>query len=141
MPERQVIADTGPLVAFLVKREPRHAWAVEQFKALPAPFHTCEPVLTEAFHLLSHAPNGAERLFELLDRGLFVVHFNLIAETARLEKLIRKYRDLPMSLADACLVRMAEKHPSAAVLTLDSHFKIYRKHGRQPLNTIMPEAS
>jgi uncharacterized protein len=136
--ERPIIADTGPLVAFLLEREPRHAWAVEQFKSLPAPFHTCEAVLTESFHLLSRAREGPQRFFDLLTRGLFVTDFNLISEAKSLEKLVRKYRDLPMSLADACLVRMAEMHPSAVVLTLDKHFRLYRKHGRQPINLVIP---
>ena len=139
MPERPIIADTGPLVAFLLDREPRHFWAVQQFKSLPAPFFTCEPVLTETFHLLRHAKQGAARFFDLLDHDLLVVDFDLMAETKPLERLIRKYEDLPMSLADACLVRMSETHPTAVVLTLDQHFKIYRKHGRQTIAAIMPE--
>ncbi len=138
MPERTVIADTGPLVAFLVEREPRHVWAVEQFKSLPAPFLTCESVLTEVFHLLSRAREGPQRFFELINRGVVIVDFSTASEIVPLERLIRKYRDLPMSLADACLVRMAEIHPSAVVLTLDQHFKIYRKLNRQPIRCIMP---
>jgi predicted nucleic acid-binding protein len=139
VPERPIIADTGPLVAFLVKNEPRHDWAVEQFKTLPAPFLTCEPVLTEAFHLLSRTNEGPQHFFELLARGLFVVDFTLAAHAKQLEKLVRKYQDLPMSLADACLVRMAEIHSTAAVLTLDRHFEVYRKHGRQGIEVVMPE--
>jgi predicted nucleic acid-binding protein len=96
-------------------------------------------VLTEAFHLLSRTHNGPQRFFDLLSRGLFVVDFALTAHSKSLEKLIRKYHDLPMSLADACLVRMAETHPTAVVLTLDQHFKIYRKQGRQPISLLMPE--
>lgn len=136
--ERPVIADTGPLVAFLLEKEPRHGWAVEQFKLLPAPFFTCEPVLTEAFHLLRRAREGPQRFFDLLARGVLAVDFRLAAESKPLEQLVRKYQDLPMSLADACLVRMAEKHPKALVLTLDRHFTIYRKHGRQPIAAVMP---
>jgi len=139
VPERPVIADTGPLVAFLLEREPRHIWAVEQFKSLPAPFLTCEPVLTEAFHLLSRTQDGPQRYFDCLSRGLLVVDFTLTAHIKSLEKLVRKYQDLPMSLADACLVRMAEVHPTAVVLTLDRHFEVYRKHGRQPIPVVMPE--
>jgi predicted nucleic acid-binding protein len=138
VPERPVIVDTGPLVAYLMRNEPRHAWAVEQFKVLPAPFLTCEPVLTEVFHLLSRARQGPQQFFELLMRGLFTVDFALTTEAAALEKLVRKYQNVPMSLADACLVRMAEAHPSAIVLTLDQRFSIYRKHGRQPIAALMP---
>ena len=139
MPERPIIIDTGPLVAFLMGSESRHDWAVEQFKSLPAPFLTCEPVLTEAYHLLSRVREGPRQFFQLLTRGVVKVDFALMAEAGALERLIRKYQDLPMSLADACLVRLAERHPSAMVLTLDRHFSIYRKHGRQPIVAIMPQ--
>jgi len=137
--ERSVIADAGPLVAFLVEREPRHAWAVEQFKLLPAPFLTCEPVLTEAFHLLKRVPNGPRRLFQMFERGLFSIEFNLADEAELLGRLMRKYEDLPMSLADACLVRMAEINPTAIVFTLDRHFRVYRKHGRQAIEVVTPD--
>jgi predicted nucleic acid-binding protein len=137
--ERPIILDTGPLVAFLVQSEPRHAWAVQQLKLAPAPLLTCEPVLTVAFHLLRRAPGGTERFFQLIGRGFASIDFHLMTHAEELEKLVRKYKDLPMSIADACLVRLAELHPSAAMLTLDGHFKIYRKHGRQPIPTIMPD--
>jgi len=136
--ERGVIADTGPLVAFLVREDLHHDWAVEQFKVLPAPFLTCEPVLTEAFHLVRRLKGGKERFFELLGSELFTVEFELVGEQEALSKLVRKYDDAPMSLADACVVRLAESAPKASVFTVDSHFRIYRKHGRQVIPTIMP---
>lgn len=138
MSKHRVIVDTGPLVAFLVKSEQFHGWAVERFQELPTPFLTCEPVLAETFFLLSRVPNGARSFFDLLDSGLLAVDFNVFAERDPLQKLIAKYRDLPMSLADACLVRMAERNDQASVFTADTHFKIYRKHGRQQLRVIMP---
>jgi predicted nucleic acid-binding protein len=133
-----VILDTGPLVAYLWETEPRHGWAVEQIAALVDPPFTCEPVLTETFFLLGRVPGGRERLFDLLSSEAVVVDFAISLHIRALDLLIRKYRDLPMSLADACLVRMAEQRRGAAVLTLDRHFSIYRLHGRQPIPTIMP---
>jgi uncharacterized protein len=137
--ERPVIVDTGPLVAFLFENEARHAWATEQFKTLPSSFLTCEPVLTEAFHILRHSREGGRQFFQLLQRGVLKVDFELMNEKSGLEKLIEKYHDLPMSLADACLVRMAEQYDTAAVFTLDRDFKIYRKRSRIPIPVIMPE--
>ncbi len=133
-----VIVDTGPLVAFLRREEAAHAWTAARFAELPAPFLTCEPVLAETFFLVARQPDGPRRFFELLDSGLLLVNFQVLEERRALGKLIHKYRDLPMSLADACLVRMAELTAGAAVFTLDSHFRIYRKHGRQPVPVIMP---
>jgi predicted nucleic acid-binding protein len=134
----EIIVDTGPLVAFLVGRDDHHAWAVAQFQRLPAPFLTCEPVLTETFHLVSRLPDGPRRFFELVCSGLLVVEFEMMAEREALKKLVQKYADLPMSLADACLVRMAELHSRASVFTVDSDFAIYRQHGRRRIATIVP---
>jgi len=53
-------------------------------------------------------------------------------------KLVQKYADVPMSLADACLVRMAEMLPDPVVLTTDSDFRVYRRHSRQIVPCVMP---
>jgi predicted nucleic acid-binding protein len=138
VPDGRIIADTGPLVAFLVTDDLHHAWAVEQFKSLPAPFLTCEPVLTEVFYLVHRLKDGKKRFFGLLDSGLLTVELELLEERNALSKLVRKYDDAPMSLADACVVRMAEVSPGTSVFTVDGHFRIYRKHGRQVIPTVMP---
>jgi predicted nucleic acid-binding protein len=138
VPDGAVIVDAGPLVAFLDEREAHHAWVVDQFRSLAPPFLTCEPVLTEAFYLVSRLRNGSRRFFELLATSVVSVEFAMMAEREALATLVRKYADLPMSLADACLVRMAEINADSTVFTLDHHFRIYRKHGRQLIPTIMP---
>jgi predicted nucleic acid-binding protein len=74
----------------------------------------------------------------MVERKALHVSGIVATETAQLRFLMKKYRDLPMSLADACLVRMAELNPSAKVATLDHHFTIYRKNGRQAIPTLMP---
>ena len=139
MPERrQVIVDSGPLIAFLLAPEPRHRWVVEQFRRLPAPFITCEPVLTETFHLARRAGADPRVFFSLFASGLVSVEFDLMRELNAVSTLAMKYRNIPMSLADACLVRMAELYPGAEVFTLDSDFQIYRKHGRHRIPLLMP---
>jgi len=132
------LVDTGPLVALLNCEEQHQAWAMEMSRTLPAPFLTCEPVLTETCFLVSSLPGGPSRFFEILRSGMLAVDFSVIGEREALWKLIHKYEDLPMSLADACLVRLAEQHPQAAVLTLDAHFRIYRKNGRHQIPIIAP---
>jgi predicted nucleic acid-binding protein len=134
-----VLVDTGPLVAFLVETDSHHAWAAKRFQELPAPLLTCEPVLTEAFYLVSRLRNGPRRFFELLGSGLLNVEFAVLAERDALRKLVHKYADLPMSLADACVVRMSEQIDGAVVFTTDSDFRAYRKNGRQLIPLIMPE--
>lgn len=106
---------------------------------LQGPFLTCDAVLSETFFLISRLPRGPERFFDLLDSGLLISSFPLIAEFPSLRRLIAKYRDLPMSLADACLVRMSELCTNSTVFTVDKDFLIYRRNGRQTIPVVMPE--
>lgn len=134
-----MLIDTGPIVAYLVESDAFHDWVVECFRELQPPLITCETVLAEACYLLFRLPRGTRLLFDLLETGLIDVQFNLLTERDSLRKLVIKYDSIPMSLADACLVRMAEKNQAASVFTLDSDFKIYRKNGRQQIPLIIPE--
>jgi predicted nucleic acid-binding protein len=129
----QAIVDTGPLVACFDRSERFHAWAAACVEKLDAPLLVCEPVLTETTYLLARFPQAQDALFGLLRNGAVVVAFRLEEHIAALHRLLRKYRDTPMSLADACVVRMAEIHENHSVLTLDSNFTVYRKHGRVPI--------
>ena len=141
MAEPRVIIDTGPLVAFLVKEEMHHPWVIEQFQDLPAPFLTCDPVLTETFFLVRKLPQGTAKFFTLLNSGLLDIDFSLISEAAALEKLVQRYANVPMSLADACLVRLAKLHPRSVVFTLDHDFQIYRQERHQPIPLLMPQSA
>jgi predicted nucleic acid-binding protein len=134
-----VIVDTGPLVAFLRRDDADHAWASTCFRGLTAPLITCDAVLSEALFLLNQSAGGASRLLDLVDRGLVVPAFDLAAEWKAVSQLLRRFEDVPMSLADACLVRMAELQDDARVFTLDSDFKVYRRHRRQIIPLLYPE--
>jgi len=63
---------------------------------------------------------------------------DLMTERGAVGRLLRKYADRPMSLADACLVRLAELNDTASVLTIDGDFAVYRKHGRRAIALISP---
>lgn len=135
---RAAIADTGPLVAYFDRGERNHAWAVERVRELEVPLLICEPVLAEVMYLLGELPKAQDALFELIENGALRLAFHVEEHVPVLRALHRKYRDRPMSLADACIVRMAELFDEHHVLTLDSDFSIYRKHGRRPLDLIQP---
>lgn len=134
-----VLIDTGPLVAALTRRDAHHAWARSHFESATEPFTTCEAVLSESLFLLERAGQGKELLCTLLERGIVVVRFLFDDEMAETLRLIRRYSDTPMSFADACLVRMAEKNDQSVVFTTDSDFRAYRKNGRQIIPLIMPD--
>ena len=132
------LLDTGPLVSSLVSDLRHHAWTTEQWKRLRPPLLTCEPVLTEAAFLLRREGRAANALFTLLERGVIRVAISVEEEQTDLRALMHRYRNRPMSLADACLVRLSELHPAAEVFTLDSDFHIYRRHGNRVIPVLMP---
>jgi predicted nucleic acid-binding protein len=134
-----ILLDTGPLVALLDRRTTQHDWSVAQFGQARSPLLTCESVLSEAMFLLQHVPNGCRQVTALVQRRVVQLAFRLDQEFEAVTALLIRYRDQPMSLADGCLVRMAEQFKDASVLTLDSDFLVYRKNGRQVIPTIMPE--
>lgn len=136
----EVIVDTGPLVALLVRTDDHHRWAVDRLRELEPPFLTCEPVLAEVAHLVRRMRQGIDRFVDLLLSNLLQVDFDVMVERAAVGRLLRKYADRPMSLADACLVRLAELHDRASVLTIDGDFSVYRKHGRRAIPLIAPMA-
>jgi predicted nucleic acid-binding protein len=134
-----VIVDTGPLVALLVATDDYHRWTVNRLRELRPPLLTCEAVLAETAHLVRRVRHGTERFAQLLESDLLLVEFDIMAERTRVARLLRKYADRPMSLADACLVRLAELHDGASLLTIDGDFTVYRKHGRRMIPLIVPD--
>ncbi|MCH8041902.1 MAG: PIN domain-containing protein [Nitrospinae bacterium] len=134
-----VLLDTGPLVAFLNNRDHNHEWTLEQWAAVQPPFLTCETVLAEACFLLGNIPGGSQAVMELFKRKVITIPFVLNREIASVAKLMTRYQNIPMSLTDACLVRMAEQHAKSTLLTLDQDFQIYRKNGRQMIPLQIPK--
>lgn len=133
-----VVLDTGPLVAFLDRTDPFHLWATEQLHGLRPPFLTCEAVISESLFLLQGRPEGVSTLLEYLREDLLKLAFDLDDHLTAVSHLLVKYQNIPMSLADACLVRMSELHDRSRVFTLDTDFKIYRRNGRQAIPLIFP---
>jgi hypothetical protein len=108
-------------------------------RGLPRPFLTSEPALTEAAFLLARNGCDADELFALAEAGTIVVGLEFNAERGQLRRLMQRYRSVPMSMADATLVRLSELHRDCAVFTLDSDFHIYRRHGNKPISLLIPE--
>jgi len=133
---RNVLVDAGFLVALLSRRDSYHQWAVAQAPGHAPPWRTCEAVLSEAFHLLG--ARGAPGLSALLHRRALIVTFDMDDDLESVLKLLQKYADVPMSLADACLVRMTETLSDPIILTTDSDFRIYRRHSRHMVPCLTP---
>ena len=128
--------DAGFLVALLSRRDAHHPWAVTQATRHAPPWRTYEAVLSGAFHLLD--TRGTPGLSALLQRRAVLTNFDFSDDMVAVLKLLQKYADVPMSLVDACLVRMTETLFNPLVLTTDSDFRIYHRHSRQVIPCAMP---
>ena len=134
-----VIVDTGPLVAFFDPDEDDHEWAGAALAQVRMPLLTCEAVLVEAAYLLRYSQVAQDRILEWLGNGTIAIDFDLAEDSAAVRRLMKKYRDRPMSLADACLVRMAEVRPDHAICTLDADFRVYRRDGGGEIPLVIPD--
>ena len=124
-------------MALLSRRDTHHRWAAAQAAQFAPPWGTCEAVLSEAFHLVGG--RAGRSLCALLRRQSLRVVFDLAGDLEPALKLLEKYADVPMGLADACLVRMTEILADPVLLTTDADFHIYRRHSRQVVPCVTPK--
>lgn len=133
-----IIVDTGPLVAYLNRRDRWHRWVVDQMAALAPPLVTCEPVLTEACFLMHRAGGRPAELLRKVAQRSLEIGIDIEDDASAIESLMQRYADTPMSLADACLVRLTERLPDCRLFTLDADFEHYRRNGRQVIPLLRP---
>ena len=136
---RCVLLDTGPLVALINRRDKFHDWVTTQWANIEPPLLTCEAVISEACFLLRNVYGGQEAVINLVKNGVIDIPFKLDEEAVIIGELIKTYQSVPMSLADACLVRMSEQYIDSFLLTFDSDFVVYRRHKNQIIPVIMPQ--
>ena len=135
----EIIIDTSPLVAFIDKSDNLHEWTVEKWKNSRPPLFTCEAVIAESCFLLQNVHGGESAILSLLEAEVIKIPFNLSEEVTVIKQLMKQYHSVPMSLADACLVRMSELIRGSSVFTLDSDFRVYRQYKNKVIPVIMPE--
>jgi uncharacterized protein len=134
----RTVVDTGPLVALFSRADQYQHWAREEFERLTPPVFTCEAVLSETQLLVRERGGNPLAVLEMVKRGMLNVAFELEDEVERLLELQRSYAGVPISLADACLVRMTELHARSRVMTTDSDFRIFRRNRRQIIPLLAP---
>lgn len=135
---RSAVVDAGPLVAALDRRDAAHHWASEQLRTLTPPLLVCEPVLTEVAYLVRQHRGQTDVLLGMVSSGALRVAWAIDADVEAVRASMRKYADQPMSLADACVVRMAELFDDHAVFTLDADFAVYRTSRNRQIRLIAP---
>jgi predicted nucleic acid-binding protein len=138
---KTTLVDTGILFAYLSADDQDHRWAVGQLEAARPPLLTCEAVVTETAYLLSRHRANPEGIWSFLRRGALKIALDLQAEFESVAALMGRYQNVPMDVADACLVRMSELHRDCLLLTTDSDFRIYRRYGRQVIPFVYPETA
>ena len=132
-----ILVDAGPLVALVDADDQFHKKCVAALKALREPLVTVWPAVTEAMYLLSDLPKAQDALWEMVARGVLQLLPLDLADVSRIRELMGKYADRPMDLADAALVRVAEREGIRKIFTVDREdFSVYRLHGRVRPNII-----
>ena len=134
----KVLLDAGPLIGYLNRKDQHHGWAVESWTALSGPLFTCEAVLSEVIFNLQSEGTNLDSILYYLESGIIRLDFSMAENRADVLNLLRKYADQPMSLADACLVRMAELNENCQVFTTDKDFQVYRRKGRSVIPLLAP---
>ncbi len=122
-----VLVDAGPLVALVNRNDPHHTACANVLPQIREPLATVWPVVTEAMYLLHSSSRAQRALWEMLSAGALSLLSLDVDDCPRMRELMWKYRDLPMDLADAALVRAAERERVRRIFTIDRRdFQLYR---------------
>lgn len=121
-----IAVDTGPIVALFDKSDNYHGLCVEALKTVKDSLITTWPVITEAMYLLDFSLRAQELCWEFIASGALEIDSHSGDDAEELKNLMRKYADLPMSLADAGLMLTTKKRKITTIFTLDKHFTIYK---------------
>jgi uncharacterized protein len=124
---RRALADTGPIVAILSRRDQYHRSCVEALRDLPGPLFTCWPVITEATWLLRRDSNAIQQLLNSIDTGFLELLPLTTADAKPIASILKRYRDIRIQLADAALIHLAARDDLDTIFTLDQRdFAVYR---------------
>jgi predicted nucleic acid-binding protein len=125
-----ILIDAGPMVALISASDNHHESCRAALESIAEPIATVWPAFTEAMYLLRSSWPAQRALWEMIERGTIDLHYLNIDDVRRMRELMEKYRDLPMDLADAALVRVAEREKIRRIFTLDRRdFSVYRPVG------------
>jgi uncharacterized protein len=134
---KPTLLDTGVIVGLLDRSETYHNSCVTALEKLEGPLVTCEAVIAESCYLLRSLPGAAETVLDNVERGVFHIPFQLTRTVAAVRAVMRKYRDLPVDFADACLVQLADELSTGDILTLDRDFESYRWRRTRPFRLLI----
>lgn len=137
---KPVLLDTGPIVALLDPTDRFHPSCAEALAKAGAPLITCEAVIAESCYLLRNLRGASEAVLENLAAGVFQIPVALSQGARGMQRILQRYRDHPIDLADACLVHLANEFGTGEILTLDRDFHIYRWGKNNAFQLLIPLA-
>lgn len=121
-----VLLDTGPIVALLDPSDRFHVRCAEAIATIVVPLVTCEAVIAESCYLLRKITGAREAVLDNIAAGVFQIPLALPQYAREVRRVLQKYRDREIDLADACLVHLAHEFETGDILTLDADFRVYR---------------
>jgi len=129
------ILDAGPLIAALNRQDEHHSWAIQTLERLGPPFFSCPEAMAEAAALTSQPL----AIVEMIASKEIVLDFDLGEQATGVLRLLKKYANMQMDLADSCIVRMTELSRDCRVITVDRRdFSVYRRNGRDLIPLVAP---
>jgi len=133
-----ILVDASFLVSVYDKREPYHQQCMAVLDQVNQPLVTCEPVVTEAIHLLRRLAGAPQAILASIQEGQLEIPFQLAHGVDDVLAYYTKYRDTPADFADACLIAMADQLGTGEILTLDSDFMHYRWRRTRRFHLLVP---
>ena len=133
-----ILVDAGPLIAVLDHKDAEHKRCVRVLAELPRPFVSTWAVVTEVFHVLGGRAGwrSQEGISRMIDQRALILANLVETDMPRIRDLMSKYQSVPMDIADATLVVIAERMQRYRIFTLDSDFQIYRTRDRRAFEVV-----
>lgn len=135
---KPILLDTGVIVALLDRSEHHHSACIEALDAVRGPLITCEPVIAEACYLTRNLPGAPESVLQNVAVGTFQIPIQLSRCAAAIQRILKKYRDQHIDLADACLIHLASELRTGDILTLDGDFRVYGWGANRSFRPVSP---
>ena len=135
---KPVLLDTGVIVALLDRSERFHHACAEAITGFHVPLVTCEAVIAESCYLLRTLKGAPETVMENVAAGVFQIPLQLSQSAHEIRRILQKYRDRRIDLADACLIHLANGFGTGKILTLDRDFEVYRWGRNSSFELLIP---
>lgn len=135
---KPVLLDTGAIVALLDATDNFHQRCADALAELRAPLITCEAVIAESCYLLRNVEGAAEAIVQSVASREFLLPIGFPDMASDVQRILGKYRDRHIDLADAVLIHLANEFQTADILTVDGDFHIYRWGRNNAFRVLVP---